>query len=179
MRSLAILSVFVVVVYSNTEVSRVETEVVRNNDICPPRAVCADIFDYNQTNQTTGEVVAKRRRVVNCMCPERGECPNQRRYTLHATSRHRQQICESRNSLSRCKNGDIAEQMHVEADLFDGKTYYKMNCRCRRHRNPVPNGGFRDRATELLGRVFEEDHWVHNYVCARSNRRSRSRRTRE
>jgi len=123
---------------------------------CPARAVCADVFT-GRRNWFNGTTCDSTRTLHNCMCPnEYGEatvCPfNNDAHRLYASKRHQRFTCQpvcnrpycngvstrpSEGGRDRVDKKDAIEAVHDSADM-NGRTYYRVNCRCSRHHQPHP-----------------------------------------
>ncbi|XP_041347492.1 uncharacterized protein LOC121367401 [Gigantopelta aegis] len=115
---------------------------------CRDRAVCSDLYNFTRTlpSGTRQEV----RIVKNCKCPDNddGGCPIVDDHMLHASTIHKQYMCNPIETLPICSENQSqpsAEDMVEGDEEFEFYNYWRINCRCPTSQqtggaNPEPVG---------------------------------------
>jgi len=133
-----------------------ETPVVwRNNNVtCPARAVCTDVFT-GRRNWHNGTSCDSVRTLHNCLCPNDGGeptvCPyNNDAHRIYASKKHQRFTCQPVCNLPYCNNisrrpqnnpndrvdQNVAIEALHDSDDMNGRSYYRLSCRCPRHNRP-------------------------------------------
>ncbi|XP_046585381.1 uncharacterized protein LOC124292336 isoform X2 [Haliotis rubra] len=140
------------VLYQQREPEEIEFErsfKVKRRDFdteCPPRAICGVAYDFNRT--VGDRRLPERRVIIHCTCPGNVECPIVPEHRIFASLKRREYLCQPRAAFTNCdlnnSTGPAAKQL-LERHLEDVLTrYFRINCICPRHDNPVFPQGPRD-----------------------------------
>ncbi|XP_046334531.1 uncharacterized protein LOC124116936 [Haliotis rufescens] len=109
------------------------------NEECPPRAICGVAYDFNRT--VGGRRLPERRIIRHCTCPENIECPIDAEHRVFSSIKRREYLCQPISDLAACDLEDpssLAAKQLVERHLVDILArYFRINCVCPRHINPV------------------------------------------
>lgn len=111
-----------------------------NNNTCPERAVCADVF-LTTREREDGTQCEEKRIMHNCLCQGGSVCPFENpSHFLYASAQQRQYTCQNICRLPYCGNirsmTPVAQTTVTEAMNFGRRTYVRMDCRCPRHHVP-------------------------------------------
>ncbi|KAK6196297.1 hypothetical protein SNE40_001548 [Patella caerulea] len=140
--------------------------------ICPPRAVCADIFDYQQIRN--GVISTLRRIIFNCRCSRdsREVCPVDEAHMVHTSPIQKQYLCRPVTTYPKCNLDvpipQVAEEMEIDSPDFEDRNYFRINCICPRHGFSVPRvRGTLQRATYYTRTEFDflRYRWYQQFVC--------------
>ncbi|XP_062584676.1 uncharacterized protein LOC134246344 [Saccostrea cucullata] len=133
-----------------------------NSPVCPPRAVCGDVFEFDR-RRDDGTVEPERRHITNCFCNNTRSCNFNREHMIYQSRTQREVLCEPVDRLPTCRPGMIARRMYVDSMDFNDKSYYEVRCICPL--NIVPSSRPRVKATVYRNLQFEGFDRIYNYKC--------------
>ncbi|KAK6962975.1 hypothetical protein BgiMline_033097 [Biomphalaria glabrata] len=146
-----------------------------NNQTCPPRAICADVFNTIR-DWYNGTTCPEKRTLHNCFCGS-GMCPvNDESHQMYASQFHRIYTCEPVCRLPWCANvrstGDrtVAVVTEQSSPTFSRNTYQRVDCRCPRHHRPSIGNGILHHAVKSSGNVYNplKQNYQTQHVCRNS-----------
>ncbi|XP_048746583.1 uncharacterized protein LOC125659079 [Ostrea edulis] len=100
-----------------------------NSPICPPRAVCGNIFEFDRM-MDDGSLEPERRHITNCFCNHTRACNFNRGNMIYQSRTQMEVLCEPVSALPRCRPGMVARRMYVDSMDFNDKSYYAIRCIC-------------------------------------------------
>jgi hypothetical protein len=151
----------------------------RNNNItCPDRAICADVFKTPR-DWYNGTRCDEERILHHCLCNGVTPCPfNNPDHLTYASAQHLQYTCRPTCALPYCGNltprpsegrstPTVAQTLEQNSPDFGGRNYYRMNCRCPRHKVPYTRTPGVHRSVHAHSHIYDyrQHRYSTQFVC--------------